>query len=605
MESSSAETGALMCNSLDAGDGCVMHQLLQRCRRSEEHDNMLKKIETSEEEMSDEASLLNINTNRNQDKGRKSHIQSKKKSSSGYISKHDITHQEEEEAFVQGSRHMIMLFVPVTLCMIVVVATIASVSYYSETNVYFVYTPFHDKTEDTTTIVWQSTANAMILLCLIIVMTLVLLTLYTFRFYKIINGWLMIASVILLFFFGFVYLQQILRAFNVPMDYITVSLLLWNFGVGGIFCIHWKGPLLLQQAYLIVISAFVALTFIKHMPEWTTWAMLGVLVIWDLFAVLYPKGPLRLLVETAQQRNEPTFPFPALIYSSTMLWQITVADSDQTELDKKQNLPNKSGERESRPLPAASGEFSAQGTTSRSAGAAQPPLNRSPMPAAGAQLPSTSAQIQSAGAHMPLLATDASASRNEEKMSELNVMSKQDFPRDVASLMDSSDVDALDSPFMAKTSFESDVDDLNELGDGSPTDPPAVTSKKPKQQQSKSAHLLHHRHSRPSTKPSHTDRSKSVTDDKEDRGVKLGLGDFVFYGVLVGKASAKGDWNTTIACFVAILIGLCCTLLLLAIFRKALPALPISLTFGLVFNFATSILVKPFMESLASEQVYI
>lgn len=411
----------------------------------------------------------------------------------------EVVIEEEELSLKYGAHHVIKLFTPVTLCVAVVVASISSINYYTEKGTYLVYTPFHEKSDNAGTIALEALGNAGIMLAVIAVMTGLLVLAYKYECRRLIYGWLFLSSLMLLFLFSYLYLSEVLKAYNLPMDYITLAIAIWNFGIMGMMAIYWKAPLLLQQAYLIFISALMALIFIKHLPNWTTWVVLAVISLWDLFAVLAPFGPLRILVETAQERNEPIF--PSLIYSSGMVYAlVATTTTDPTEENtEKPRRPQREQQRREQPTSASDGF------------------------------------------------TD-------------------------------------DWEEQARHRERSRTERVRQWVDENPD---AQRSQPSRSQQAQPQ--VH----------------EQIIEDEEDKGVKLGLGDFIFYSILVGKASSNGDWNTTLACFMAILIGLCLTLVFLALFRRALPALPISIFFGLIFYFLTSEVISPFCNLLAYQQAFI
>jgi presenilin 1 len=58
------------------------------------------------------------------------------------------------------------------------------------------------------------------------------------------------------------------------------------------------------------------------------------------------------------------------------------------------------------------------------------------------------------------------------------------------------------------------------------------------------------------------------------------------------------------ASYIAVISGLGITLMLLALYRKALPALPVSIALGVLFYFLTRLVVEPFVVPLSLNMAY-
>jgi len=325
---------------------------------------------------------------------------------------------DEDEDIQYQADTVITIMKPVSITMLLVVWAVKAINLPGRNTVSAFMAYQETETSSTGARLGGSILNALILLAAILVTTVAFVILYKYRCLKIIYGWLITSSMMMLALFGGMFFYYILQAFNLALDYLSFAFILWNFSAVGIVAIFWHGPTKINQAYLIAISALLAIFFTK-LPEWTTFAILAIIAIYDIFAVLLPCGPLKMLVETAQQRQEP---IPALLYNASVY--IFMADQEEPEPQKRR------------------------------------------------------------------------------------------------------------------------------------------------------------------------------------KGVKLGLGDFIFYSVLVGRA-ALFDMITVVTCFIAIITGLFFTLLLLAIFRKALPALPLSIFLGIIFYFLTRIFLLPFVIALGSNQIYV
>lgn len=328
---------------------------------------------------------------------------------------------------------------------------------------------------------------------------------------------------------------SIVQQFSIPIDSITCFLLLFNFTIVGVLSMFSAGMPIVLRQGYMVSLGIIVAAWFTKLPEWTTWVLLVALALYDLVAVLSPGGPLKLLVELASSRDEE---LPALVYEA----RPTVSH-------------NEGNQRTS--LGLLIGGVSDSGSVELQA------VSNNNVPRDGSEnhrsSEYTAVQVRS------LENVEGERNRDEGERSPLVGHSREGYSSDSNSSQYSTVIHNRESEIVVDEEMSPLVD------------------------------LLGMDNERDQA------RRRGVTGDSvvASRGIKLGLGDFVFYSVLVGRA-AMYDLMTVYACYLAIISGLGCTLILLSVCRQALPALPISIALGVVFYFLTRLLMEPFVVGTAT-----
>ncbi|KAJ4804495.1 Presenilin [Rhynchospora pubera] len=384
---------------------------------------------------------------------------------------------------------VIRIVSPVSLCMLLVVLLVSSLSSTNDLSS-SISSLFLSSTTTPTSFsslnllllgsdsTWEEIKSALVtafsFVVVVTLLTFLLVLLFYFRCTNFLRIYMGISSLFVLSFLGGFISLLLISHFKIPIDPFTFAILLFNLSVVGVFAVFMpKFPISVNQGYLVAIGVLTAYWF-TMLPEWTTWALLIAMSLYDLAAVLLPIGPLRLLVELAMSRNEE---IPALVYEAR---PVDPQPGDRVRVWRER--------------------------------------------------------------------TDVRIEATENSTNSANVQTVQETRLAVSEEITAPLIEAFPQTGDRHLGTEEEEDGIGLGSSGA---------------------------------------------------IKLGLGDFIFYSVLVGRA-AMYDYMTVYACYLAIMAGLGVTLLLLAVYRKALPALPVSIMLGVVFYLLTRVLLEVFVVQCSS-----
>eukprot|EP00833_Pecoramyces_ruminatium_P016833 jgi/Orpsp1_1/1190865/evm.model.d7180000081735.1 len=232
---------------------------------------------------------------------------SRRKSVSAFITK-----ASEDEELIEDLKFYIqqifLIIKPVLLCILLTILWVkltdpnyTKTSYKKYIKNRSISSVGNFKSEDST---MDEVKNAFVLLLKIIVTTVIIVVLFIFSCMKTLTSIFIIMVTLLLSAVSYFLVYKISEVHDIPIDNISISILTWNVAVVGVIVIFWKGPLSVQQYYLVYISSVMAFSLSQIMKSIVTWIFLVVLAIWDLIAVLTPFGPLRLLLKYSEENNQ-------------------------------------------------------------------------------------------------------------------------------------------------------------------------------------------------------------------------------------------------------------------------------------------------------------
>jgi presenilin 1 len=449
-----------------------------------------------------------------------------------------------------------------------------------------------------------SLANALVMVSVICCMTFVIVIIYRMKYMKCLIGYMIFSSGTLLGVLGGNLLQVAIQIYNIPVDKLSFYFFIVNFCLVGVLSVFWgQGiPKYVTQAYLIATSVILA-WHLSYFDDWTVWCLLFMLAIYDLCAVLTPCGPLKALVELMSAEDAPDM--PGLLFEADLPPEAKRPGIPRSATGMSQQSPSRS--RSGTPTPSAaadpSGPLSPNSdlpAVSKDDGNSGIMDDRSRLAGEGpvVKVPLAIARVY----NLTVLAVPAQSMR---------AMYPQRYEDDNVSA----------SPLLQ----EGEGADNDDISINLPEDPAPkqlraiVTCRLPANggrlehvsRRGKKVYLERDRFGNPK-RILWVDRNGKVfaeMRDDDDEGtqrnsIRLGLGDFIFYSVLVAKA-AEYSFATFAACTLVILAGLGGTLVLLSVYHHALPALPISIFLGVIFYLLTRFFVEPWIEAVLNKPYYV